>query len=732
MKLLAPFVLMIVTLATVVYLDDTPPDAEFVFVNSNDAFTLDPQRMSYIQDLRLAHALYEGLLRWDNHDFSILPATADLPEISADGRTYVFHLKPEARWSNGAPVTAHDFVYSWQRAILPDSAADYSNLFFLIEGARSFFNWRQSQLARFNANIFAADNPNNLAEPSQVLRVVERIETLLRAENLPAEIRIPTGSQKNALQAELNRLRTGIEQNASSLQNIWSDLTVLPSVYHRLNTESSRAAESQWLWDRTQLQLHSDVGLRTLDDHTLQITLAKPNAYFLDLICFGVFSPVYRPAVEGWHLSAEDQEQINQSGWHVISEPPLDQRRWFHVNPQTGRCEQKHNWTKPDRHVGNGPYVLRQWRYKRDMRLEKNSLYHNAEKVRNESIVALVIEDTNTAVLAFESGRLDWLSGVDAEYRADMLTQRRTYLDQHADELMQLHKRGIPFDEALATLPEPQRGERRNIHTFPTFGTDFFSFNCRPVLADGRTNPFAQAAVRRAFARCVNKEIIVQQVTRLSEPIVNTLIPPGSIPGYESPAGLTYDPDAARQELVDAGWEDRNGDGLIEDRFNQPFPVVDLLWSTNTPRYKWISLELKAQWERELGVRIELRGEDTKFLKDDLIHGKFMIARGNWYGDYGDPTTFLNLCRTDDGNNDRKFSSRVIDTMLDQADEERDPDKRMAMLQECERILFEEEVPLIPICQLVQLYMYEPGVVRGLSEHPRLTQYLWQIEVNRP
>ena len=56
----------------------------------------------------------------------------------------------------------------------------------------------------------------------------------------------------------------------------------------------------------------------------------------------------------------------------------------------------------------------------------------------------------------------------------------------------------------------------------------------------------------------------------------------------------------------------------------------------------------------------------------------------------------------------------------------------MRLLEECERFLFDEEVPMLILCQLVQVYMYEPGKLTGLSHHPRLTQYLWQVKVVAP
>ncbi|MHC5114315.1 MAG: peptide ABC transporter substrate-binding protein [Planctomycetota bacterium] len=729
MKLLAPFALIVIVLAGVIWLDDTPTDADLVFVNQNEVFTLDPQRMSYVQDLRLAHLLYEGLVRWNNFDFSIVPAVAaDMPAISDDGRTYTFHLRDDAKWSNGQPVTAHDFIYSWMRAILPDTAADYSNLFFAIDGAEAFFAWRARQTRGLVADPWEREEPFDADSAPSVAALFARLRALAEHDRsaLPRAIfdRLATAPAPDRVLAELDRLESTLRAER------WSDLDADLAEAAACRAwagvlELVRPDEAAWMWEQVERRFAETVGLRALGDHVLEVRLRRPTPYFLDLLCFGVFFPVHRPTVEGWPDAA-----VAPDGWHLAEAPPFEERRWVRITPDTGKFEQKHAWARPDHHVGNGTHRLAQWRYKRDLRLERNRYFHTPEQIRTDSILALTIEDTNTAVLAFESGRVDWLADVSAEYESDMIAELQRYQAHYQDRIDAGRANGLTMDEILASLPPPGSGERRNIRAFPTFGTEFFSFNCRPELAGGATNPFKEPLVRRAFCAAINKRTIVDQVTRLHEPVATTLIPPGSIDGYPSPTGLAHDPDLARRLLAEAGWKDHDGDGLVDDGTN-PFPVVDLLYTTNVPRYKWISLNLKSQWERELGVSVELRPAETKFYREDLKRGRFMIARGRWYGDYGDPTTFLDLCRTNDGNNDRKYSNTVVDDMLDEAATIRDPDARMRTLADVEEILFgpDGDHPMIVLCQLRQVYMYEPGRVRGLSTHPRLTQFLWQMQV---
>ena len=146
LKILLPILILAGLIGLVVSLDDERPRADVVLVHGTDLFTLDPQKMSYLHDLRASRAIYETLATIRS-DGSVGPAAAESWEISEDGTRYVFHLRDGLKFSNGDPVTAEDFKYAWRRAILPDTAATYSSLFMDIAGAEAFFEWRSDLLA---------------------------------------------------------------------------------------------------------------------------------------------------------------------------------------------------------------------------------------------------------------------------------------------------------------------------------------------------------------------------------------------------------------------------------------------------------------------------------------------------------------------------------------------------------------------------------------------------------
>ena len=89
---------------------------------------LDPNRSSFSTEGAVIRQVFEPLLTFDK-DLKPVPAAASGYDVSQDGRTYTFHLKQGAKWSDGQPVTAKDFVYSYKRILDPNIAAEYASFF---------------------------------------------------------------------------------------------------------------------------------------------------------------------------------------------------------------------------------------------------------------------------------------------------------------------------------------------------------------------------------------------------------------------------------------------------------------------------------------------------------------------------------------------------------------------------------------------------------------------------
>lgn len=106
--------------------------------NGDEPRELDPHVVTGSIEHNLCMALLEGLLGRDPENLRIVPGVARAWQVSEDGRTYRFHLREDAKWSNGDPVTAADFVYSWRRALLPALGNNYAYMLYYIRNAQKF------------------------------------------------------------------------------------------------------------------------------------------------------------------------------------------------------------------------------------------------------------------------------------------------------------------------------------------------------------------------------------------------------------------------------------------------------------------------------------------------------------------------------------------------------------------------------------------------------------------
>ena len=111
--------------------------ADLVFANGGEAETLDPALMTAQLDMRLAYALFEGLTTFNARGEPV-PGVAESWELSPDGTVYTFHLRADALWSNGDPVTAGDFVNAWRRALTPATASRNSYQLYYLKNGQKF------------------------------------------------------------------------------------------------------------------------------------------------------------------------------------------------------------------------------------------------------------------------------------------------------------------------------------------------------------------------------------------------------------------------------------------------------------------------------------------------------------------------------------------------------------------------------------------------------------------
>ncbi|MCC5022507.1 MAG: peptide ABC transporter substrate-binding protein [Candidatus Synoicihabitans palmerolidicus] len=114
---------------------------------------LDPHIINAPPNFKIVDMLFEGIVTAHPATLEPQPGVAASWDISADRRTYTFYLRPDARWSNGDPVTAADFLYSWQRALTPALGSQYTFLFSTVVGAADFTAGRTTD---FSAVGFSA------------------------------------------------------------------------------------------------------------------------------------------------------------------------------------------------------------------------------------------------------------------------------------------------------------------------------------------------------------------------------------------------------------------------------------------------------------------------------------------------------------------------------------------------------------------------------------------------
>ena len=267
-------------------------------------------------------------------------------------------------------------------------------------------------------------------------------------------------------------------------------------------------------------------------------------------------------------------------------------------------------WTKPGNIVTNGAYTLKEWKAQEYVLLEKNPKYWDAKNVKIQSIKILSSDQDTTNYNMFKNGEVDWMYSV-AVSKIDEIKLRSDY-------------------QSSAQV-----------------GTYYYSINnSRPPVNDAR--------VRKALAAAIDKQTLVDKVTKGGQIPTDEWVPP--MAGYTPQKGIGYDVAAAKQLLADAGYPDGKG-----------FPTLTIVYNTNEA-HKAIAEYIQEQWKTNLGINVTLQNMEFKTFIDlrSKTHD-FTIARHGWIGDYLDPNTMLDLFVTGSGNNDGLYSNTEYDALIKKA-----------------------------------------------------------------
>jgi oligopeptide transport system substrate-binding protein len=502
----------------------TEPPKILLVGNGDEPKDLDPQVVMGNVEYSLILALFEGLVTTDPKTMDTSPGVAETWAISESGLVYTFHLRDNARWSNGDPVTARDFVRSYQRILTPSLAAEYAYTLFHVVGAEDFY--------------------------------------------------------------------------------------------------------------RGKLTDFSKTGFRAIDDSTLEITLHHPTPFFLHMLAFLTWYPVPVSTIE-----------------------------------KVGRIDQRGSpWTRPENFVGNGPFVLKEWRPGQKIVVTRSKTYWDRAAVKLDEIHFHPIQSTDTEERMFRTG--------------------------------QLH---ITHEVPLSKIPVYQRESPDSIRTDPLYAVYFYRFNVKRA-------PLDNVKVRRALSLAINRESLVKDVLLGGETPAYHIVPP-NVAGFASRHQLSGDLAEAKRLLAEAGYPDGKG-----------FPATEILYNT-VQKHRAVAEAIQQMWRRNLGIEVTLHNEEWKVYQDTQHLHNYQIARGAWNADYADPHAFLDLWETDAGNNDTQWSNAEYDRLLRASLKAASPEARYEIYQQMEKILL-EDLPIMPIYFYTQPRLVSPKV-KGYYVTP-LDNYPWK------
>ena len=294
------------------------------------------------------------------------------------------------------------------------------------------------------------------------------------------------------------------------------------------------------------------------------------------------------------------------------------------------------NWT--DDPVGTGPFVLKSYSIGERMLLSKNPNYWGDPAYLDE--VQLLLAG-GSAMAMYENDEID-ITGIG---------------------LADLERVTDPEEELSKDVVEVP----------PSFSTSYIGFNVEEA-------PFDDVHFRRALNFAVDKQLVANAVfSDLVRPATG-VIPPGFVGFNPDLEGLAFDEDRAKEELAKSKYADPE---------TRPRIVITLPGTGGSPS---LTTEVVADmWRRTLEVDVEIQQVEWATFLQDLHRNRLQAFSLAWQADYPDPHTFVDvLFRTGSSINNTNYSNPEVDALLEQANVEADPVRRIKLYQEAEEMIVED------------------------------------------
>jgi oligopeptide transport system substrate-binding protein len=299
------------------------------------------------------------------------------------------------------------------------------------------------------------------------------------------------------------------------------------------------------------------------------------------------------------------------------------------------------DFTEPNFIRTTGPYRITHWTHNLKITLETNP-YFFGEKPKIPKVEYLIVREESTGLNMFDRGEIDVVNRLPS------------------------------FDhEALKKRPEYK--------CLPNLRMNYYGFiNDRA--------PFNKVLVRRAFNHALDRTKLIQKVKSNKLP-AQYWIPEGML-AHDATVGLRFDPKLAKKELSEAGYPE-----------GKEFPKITLFYDTNGTN-KNVAEAVVESWKTILNIpNIEMHGQDIKGHITEIRKGIPNIFRLGWGADYPDPQSFMDLFKSNSGNNHLRWGNKKYDSLVDKADVVLNTQERVALYENAQRLLLEDEVALIPLMQ---------------------------------